>query len=85
MLSNGSDTLAVLLTLFAETPEPLTYVLATTVVVAAFLGFALARWIAGHAWIAARIERLERWLVPLLLIGLGVYILMDTGTDVIGA
>lgn len=85
MLSNGSDTLAVLLTLFAETPEPLTYVLAATIVVAACLWFALARWLAGHAWVAARIERLERWLVPLLLIGLGLYILMDTGTDVIGA
>jgi len=85
MLSNGSDTLAVLLPLFAETPEPLTYVLAATVVVAACIWFALARWIAGHAWVAARIERVERWFVPLLLIGLGLYILMDTGTDVIGA
>jgi len=85
MLSNGSDTLAVLLPLFAETPEPLTYVLAATVVVAAGLWFAAARWIASHAWVAARIERLERWFVPLLLIGLGVYILMDTGTDVISA
>ena len=84
MLSNGSDTLAVLLPLFAETPEPLTYVLAATVVVATFIWFALARWVAGHAWVAARLESVERWLVPLVLIGLGVYIMMDTGTDVIG-
>jgi len=84
MLSNGSDTLGVLLPLFAETPEPLTYVIAATVVAAALLWFALARWLAGHPWVRARLGRVERWLVPILLICVGLYILVDTPTDTLG-
>ena len=81
MLSNGSDTLGVLLPLFAETPEPLTYVIAVTVVLASLLWYALARWIAGHPWVRARLGEVERWLVPILLIAVGLYILIDSPTD----
>jgi len=81
MLSNGSDTLGVLLPLFAETPEPLTYFIALTVVVASLLWYALAHAIAGHPWVRARLGAVERWLVPILLIGVGLYILTDTPTD----
>lgn len=81
MLSNGSDTLALLLSLFAETPEPLTYVIAVTVMTASLAWFMLAQWVAGHPWISGRLGQAERWLVPLLLIAMGVYILTDTPTD----
>jgi cadmium resistance protein CadD (predicted permease) len=81
MLSNGSDTLGVLLPLFAETPEPLTYVIALTVVSASLFWFALARAIGRHPWVRARLVAVERWLVPILLIMVGLYILVDTPTD----
>jgi len=81
MLSNGSDTLGVLLPLFAETPEPLTYVIALTVVATSLLWFALAHAIARHPWVRARLAAVERWLVPALLIVVGLYILTDTPTD----
>jgi cadmium resistance protein CadD (predicted permease) len=80
-LSNGADTLAVLLPLFAETPEPLTIVLAATLVVAALIWFVLATRIAGHSWVRARVAKVERLLVPLLLIAVGLYILLDSPTD----
>ena len=81
MLANSSDTLAVLASLFAETEEPLTYVIAVTVVTASVCWFGIALAVSGHSLLRRGIARLERWLVPILLIGIGLYILADTATD----
>jgi cadmium resistance protein CadD (predicted permease) len=81
MLANNSDTLAVLASLFAETEEPLTYVIAVTVVTASVCWFGIALAVSGHSLLRRGIASLERWLVPILLIGIGLYILADTATD----
>ena len=80
-LANGADTLGVFLPLFAETPEPLTFVLAGTLIVTAMLWVALAGWVSGHPWVRLSLSRAERWLVPTLLIGVGLYILLNSPTD----
>lgn len=79
--SNGADTLSVLLPLFAETPEPLTFVLAGTLIILALAWVWLATQIAGHPWVRTTIAKVERWLVPGILIAVGTYILLDSPTD----
>jgi cadmium resistance protein CadD (predicted permease) len=80
-LANGGDTIAVLLPLFADTEDAMIGVLAGTIVGAAVLWFALARAIAKQDWVRRTLPRVERWLVPTLLIGVGFYILLNTSTD----
>ncbi len=80
-LANGGDTIAVLLPLFADTDDAMIWVLAATIVGAAMLWFALSRAIAKQAWVRRTLPRVERWLVPTLLIGVGFYILLNTSTD----
>jgi cadmium resistance protein CadD (predicted permease) len=80
-LANGGDTIAVILPLFAETEDALVWVLAGTIVSAAVLWFAISRVIAKQAWVQRTLLRVERWLVPTLLIVVGFYILLDTSTD----
>ncbi len=80
-LANGGDTIAVLLPLFADTEDAMIWVLAATIVGAAVLWFALSRAIAKQAWVQRTLPRVERWLVPALLIVVGFYILLNTSTD----
>jgi cadmium resistance protein CadD (predicted permease) len=80
-IANGGDTVAVFLPLFADTAESLTLVLAATIVGAAVLWFIVARAISQHAWVRRTLPRMERWLVPALLILVGLYILLNSSTD----
>jgi cadmium resistance protein CadD (predicted permease) len=81
MISNSSDTLGVVAPLFAETPEPLSYVIAATLVVMAFVWSGAAALVARQPFVADKLQRYERLLVPFILIGIGIYILLDTSTD----
>jgi cadmium resistance protein CadD (predicted permease) len=80
-IANGGDTVAVFLPLFAETAESLTFVLAATIVGAAVLWFVVSKAIAERAWVRRTLPRVERWLVPALLIAVGIYILLNSATD----
>jgi cadmium resistance protein CadD (predicted permease) len=80
-LSNSGDTLGVMLPLFAETPEPLTYVLAATILTSALVWLALAKWVSSHERVRRWLGGAERWLVPTLLIAVGIYILVNSPTD----
>jgi cadmium resistance protein CadD (predicted permease) len=84
MISNSSDTLGVVAPLFAETPEPLSYVIAATLVVMSLVWSGAAVIVAAQPYIADRLQRYERLLVPFILIGIGIYILLDTSTDTLG-
>jgi cadmium resistance protein CadD (predicted permease) len=82
MVANSGDTLAVFISLFADTAEGLeVWVLATAVACA--LAYALlARWIVERGSVVRRLERYSRVFLPVLLVGIGLYILANTGTDV---
>jgi cadmium resistance protein CadD (predicted permease) len=43
--------------------------------------FGLARLLGAHASRLPMLERLGRWLAPLVMIGVGLYILSNTATD----
>jgi cadmium resistance protein CadD (predicted permease) len=83
MLANSGDTLAVFTSLFADTAEGLEiWVLATTVASAAAYAV-LARWLVARAGVVRGLKRYSRVALPFLLVGIGVYILANTGTDAI--
>jgi cadmium resistance protein CadD (predicted permease) len=83
MLANSGDTLAVFISLFADTAEGLeAWVLGTAM--AGATGYAvLARWLVDRSGAAERLQRYSRVVLPLLLIGIGAYILANTPTDAI--
>ena len=81
MLSNGTDTLGVVTALLADTSTPLDSIIALTMMGAALLWFGIALAIARQPRVSRVLARAERWLVPVLLICVGLYILADTTTD----
>ncbi len=83
LLVNSTDTLATLTPLLAETASPLRLAIVVgmamgTAVLAAVLGRVL-----GHDRLRAALERHGAWLAPLIMICVGLYILADTGTDLV--
>ena len=82
MLAQSGDTLAVYVSLFADTRESLETAMLITFAACVLLWIAAARWLAGHRLIAEPLERWGRYLLPVLLIAIGVLILMDTPTDI---
>jgi len=82
MLAQSADTLAVYVSLFADTSENLEMAMLITFSACAVGWVVLARWLAGHRLIAEPLERWGRYLLPVLLIIIGVLILLDTPTDV---
>jgi len=81
MLANNGDSLAVLTSLFAETREPFTLLIVGTGLFMAFLWSGLAGWIARHPRLEGPIRKWSPYVLPLILITVGWYILSDTGTD----
>ncbi|MEJ2504179.1 MAG: cadmium resistance transporter [Gemmatimonadota bacterium] len=81
MLANNGDSLAVLASLFAETRHPFTLFIAGTALGMALLWTAIAGWVARHPATARRVRRWGPYVLPLVLILVGWYILSDTVTD----
>lgn len=81
MLANSGDSLGVFTALMSETAEPLVPVLIATVLAMVCVWVVAARQVAAHPALAPLLRRLDRTLVPVLLIALGLYILTDTPTD----
>ena len=81
MLANNGDSLAVLTSLFAETREPFTFLIAGTGLTMALAWSRLAGWVARHPKLEAPVRRWSPYLLPLILIVIGWYVLSDTGTD----
>jgi cadmium resistance protein CadD (predicted permease) len=81
MLANSADSLSALVPLFAETRDALLPLIALVVLAASAIGCWLARWISSHERLGPLIRRMAPRLVPFVLIGVGLYVLSDTGTD----
>ncbi len=83
MIANSGDSFAAFVPLFAETREPFTLLI---VAVGAFLSVFwcwLARWMASHASVQRPLQKWGAYVLPIMLILVGAYILSDTGTDTI--
>jgi len=82
MLANSADSLGVLVPLFAETRDALLPMLAAALLSASLLGCALGYWITTHERIGDLVRRVGPRIVPFVLIGVGLYVLLDTRSDV---
>ena len=82
-LSNGVDTVLVFAPLLADSRLLFDAQIALLFVILFCLWFLLARVISLRARRLPAIERLGRWLAPVVMIGVGFYILSNTATDMV--
>jgi cadmium resistance protein CadD (predicted permease) len=82
MFATSADNLLVALSLFADAARALDPTLCATLVACSVGWCALAFWLARRSPVAMVLQRAVRPLLPLLLVAVGVYILIDTATDV---
>jgi len=80
-LANAGDSFSVFLPLFADTADGFLPAAAITVIVASLLWCALATWMLSHAAFGARLQREAPRILPFLMIAVGIYVLLNTGTD----
>ena len=83
MLANSGDSLAVFTSLMGETSELLVFVIFATALGMGALWSLAARAVVRHPRLAPRLRAIDRYVVPVLLVGIGVYILTDTATDTV--
>ncbi len=80
-LSNGVDTVLVFAPLLADSQLIFDAEIAGLFLLLVVAWFGLARFLGEHALKLPVLERLGRWLAPLVMIGVGLYILGNTATD----
>ena len=81
MIANSGDTVALFLPLLAETRAETLPAIAGSYVVTAVVWALLAWGLASRPWIARSMDRYGDRLLPWIMIGVGVYILLNTATD----
>ena len=81
-LASGGDSFVVFTSLFADTRYSADLVIFLTSIGMAISWVALARWLSGYVWISTQLQRFRSLLLPILLILVGGFILMDTPADV---
>lgn len=81
MFSNSGDSIAVFLPLLAESGRSTLLVVLCSYLLMALLWAGMSYMISGQRELASRIEHRAEKIVPWIMIGVGVYILMDTATD----
>ena len=82
-LASSADSFMVYTALFADTRSGLEPALLATIAVCAWGWTAVARGLLSHERLRGQVARVAPWALPLILIAVGVYILMDTPTDVV--
>ncbi|MGI9224441.1 MAG: cadmium resistance transporter [Woeseiaceae bacterium] len=83
LLANSGDTIFALGPLFAESEDAARFGLAAGFVVIAAIWLALILNLSSRVAASARLRRLGHWLAPWMMILIGLYILTDTGTDLV--
>lgn len=83
MLAGSGDALAVFASLMGESAGPLVVVIFATALGLSAVWAMLARWVVDHPALAPRLRSVDRYGVPVLLVAIGLYILLDTATDTI--
>ena len=80
-LSQSADNTLVYLALFGDSAKALDPIVFATLVVCAAVCCASALWLARRSPLAGPLRRAMRFVMPFLLIAVGVYVLADTVTD----
>jgi len=82
-VANGVDTVLVFGPLLGDSELGVDFILVGGFIVMTFAWFGLARFLERHASRLTLLERHGHWIAPIVLILVGLYILADTGTDVL--
>jgi cadmium resistance protein CadD (predicted permease) len=69
--------------LLADSSSEIDYLIVSGFIIVAALWFQLASFLSHHAARLELITRLAGWLAPFIMISVGIYILVDTATDVV--
>jgi cadmium resistance protein CadD (predicted permease) len=85
MASNSGDSIALFVPLFAESNREALVIEVSIYLVMVLLWAGLARLLVAHALVAAALARHGRYVVPLVMIAVGSYILIDTASDTLVA
>ncbi len=75
-LSNGADNIGVYVPFFVKDRDYLWLILAVYAVMVALWCF-IGRWLGNHSLILRSVNRWGHWAVPLVFIGLGIYVLIS--------
>ena len=81
MIANSGDTIALFLPLLAESRAAVLPLVAGSYVVTAIAWALLAWGLASRPWIARAMDRYGARLLPWVMIGVGIYILVNTASD----
>jgi cadmium resistance transport/sequestration family protein len=78
--ANGGDNIGIYIPLFASTTPPRLGIILGTFLVLIGVWCGLARQLARHPFVAKTLTRYGKQMIPFVLIGLGVFIFIDSGT-----
>lgn len=78
-IANGADNISLYTPVFRTQPVPDTVITIVVFLLLVAVWCVIARVIGTNDRVTEALERIEHWLVPAVFIGLGLYILIDSG------
>ncbi len=78
-IANGADNISLYTPVFRTSPIPDTVVTIIVFLLLVGVWCLIARLVGTNTRVTEALERIEHWLVPAVFIGLGLYILIDSG------
>ncbi|MBN9629879.1 MAG: cadmium resistance transporter [Actinobacteria bacterium] len=81
-IANGADNISLYTPVFRTNPIPDTIVTIVVFLVLVAVWCVVARFIGTNKTVTETLEKVEHWLVPAVFIGLGLYILIESGVIV---
>lgn len=83
-VSNSGDSVALFVPLIAETERESVLMLVGVYLSLILAWAALAQYVARHPGLGSRLAASGRWLLPAIMISVGIYVLLNTSTDRLG-
>lgn len=81
-IANGADNISLYTPVFRTSPIPDTIITLIVFLVLVAVWCVVARLVGTNKTVTEALEKIEHWLVPAVFIGLGLYILIDSGVIV---
>ncbi|CAD6005420.1 cadmium resistance transporter [Agreia sp. COWG] len=81
-IANGADNISLYTPVFRTNPIPDTIITIIVFLVLVAVWCVVARLVGTNKTVTEALEKIEHWLVPAVFIGLGLYILIDSGVIV---
>lgn len=78
-IANGADNISLYTPVFRTNPVPDTIVTLIVFLVLVAVWCVVARFVGTNKAVTEALEKIEHWLVPAVFIGLGLYILIESG------